>query len=807
MTDLEPRREGAEHRRATVPAAPAGDLTAPDAGERPVEQARAVEGRRDDPIADPARLAALYATRLLDENVVELFDTLARVAGYALGAPVALVNLLTERVQVPKGRFLRGPGAQLELPVDIEEAYCRLVVAENGPLIITDARQHPGVRDNSTTLAGIASYAAAPIRTEDGHVLGTVCVADFAPRPWSADDVTVLESLATVASGEVALRRRAADVLDDTVAALRRSEARFRAALAASPLTVFEQDRALRYTWVHNARSGIADAGVTGRSDPELFSGRDLEQLLALKLRVLETGRGARGEVLLHDARGAELWFDLICEPVRDAAGEVSGITCAAIEITARKHAEAERQRLLERAEAAQVAAERAARVKSEVLATMSHEIRTPLNAIMGYGELLDLGIAGPVTDRQREYLSRLSESSRHLLTLIDDVLDLAKLDAERMAVAREEHAAADAVHAALALVAPQAAAKRLHVREGCAPARAPDAPRYLGDEQRVRQVLVNLLSNAVKFTEREGTVTVTCTASETGPPDVPLSTGGVWTAIAVSDTGIGIEPEQHDAVFEPFVQASQGKTRTYGGTGLGLAISRRIARLMGGDLTLRSAPGEGSTFTLWLPGTVGTRRDEAPPAIAPTLTSAARPWGAEPAGVDAPPRRPSGLAGFMEVGLRLATRAGAVFARVAARLNAEFPDTTRLTRAQLEDHFPALLADVAQLFVVLEEEPSTGWLLSDGMAIQRFVAERHGEQRHQLGWTEHELRRELAILGKELERAATHDEALPATPDDAAHDAVPVLRRVLARVLASAVLGFRRAESAAAEREPVGGD
>jgi hypothetical protein len=125
---------------------------------------------------------------------------------------------------------------------------------------------------------------------------------------------------------------------------------------------------------------------------------------------------------------------------------------------------------------------------------------------------------------------------------------------------------------------------------------------RYVGDEQRVRQIVVNLLSNAVKFTDAGGTITVTCATAEAGPRDAALA-GGPWTTIAVADTGIGIAPDQQAAVFEPFVQASQGKTRTHGGTGLGLAISRRLARLMGGDITLRSDAGAGATFTLWLPG------------------------------------------------------------------------------------------------------------------------------------------------------------------------------------------------------------
>ena len=243
--------------------------------------------------------------------------------------------------------------------------------------------------------------------------------------------------------------------------------------------------------------------------------------------------------------------------------------------------------------------AEAANRVKSEFLANMSHELRTPLNAIIGYGDLLRMGIAGPITDAQRAPLERIQASSTHLLGLIEDVLDLSKIEAGRITVERQPRPIFSVVDAALELVRPQAAKRKLEILNQC---EGKANGRFVGDEDRVRQILVNLLSNAVKFTRPGGAIEVSCGANAEPEPDARLQGQGPWVWIRVADTGIGIASEQLDSVFQPFVQADSGRTRAAEGTGLGLTISRRLARLMDGDLTVESEPGVGSRFTLWLP-------------------------------------------------------------------------------------------------------------------------------------------------------------------------------------------------------------
>jgi PAS domain S-box-containing protein len=253
-----------------------------------------------------------------------------------------------------------------------------------------------------------------------------------------------------------------------------------------------------------------------------------------------------------------------------------------------------ERARLFESEREARREAEGANRAKAEFLATMSHELRTPLNAIGGYAELLELGIHGPVTDAQRVALERIQRSQRHLLGLIAGVLDYSRLEAGAVTYHLADVPVAEAVSEAEVLVAPQLRAKGL----GYAWSGAPPGLCVRADREKLQQILLNLLSNAVKFTHaRDGTagrIEVACAAEGTGP--------GARVRIHVRDTGAGISADKLTHVFEPFVQVDQRLTRPSEGVGLGLAISRDLAHGMGGDLTVESAPGVGSTFTLVLP-------------------------------------------------------------------------------------------------------------------------------------------------------------------------------------------------------------
>jgi signal transduction histidine kinase len=234
--------------------------------------------------------------------------------------------------------------------------------------------------------------------------------------------------------------------------------------------------------------------------------------------------------------------------------------------------------------------ADDANRAKSAFLAVMSHELRTPLNAIAGYVQLLEMGIHGPVTEAQLEALSRVSRSQRHLLRLINDVLNLSKIEAGRVEFVLEAVDLALLMEDVVPMVEPQMLSKGLALEVEITPGAA-----ALADREKVQQIVINLLSNALKFTPVGGRVRVDGERLPGTPARVRLR---------VADTGIGIPPENQTTVFDPFVQVDMSRTRRSEGTGLGLAISRDLARGMGGDLTVESTPDEGSTFTLWLPAT-----------------------------------------------------------------------------------------------------------------------------------------------------------------------------------------------------------
>jgi signal transduction histidine kinase len=262
-------------------------------------------------------------------------------------------------------------------------------------------------------------------------------------------------------------------------------------------------------------------------------------------------------------------------------------------EIEHRKELERRLRESLEReraaradAESAREAAEAANRAKSDFLAVMSHELRTPLNAIAGYSDLLELGVHGPLGDEQREAVSRIRRSGHHLLGLINEVLNYARLESGNARYELADVPVDEVLRSADALVLPQMLAKGLRFDY----ARCDPSVTVRADVEKVQQIVLNLLTNAVKFSERGGSVRIECGVEE-----------GV-VRIRVADTGIGIAPEKLPSIFDPFVQVDTRLTRAQDGVGLGLAISRDLARGMGGDLAAESTPGQGSIFTLTLP-------------------------------------------------------------------------------------------------------------------------------------------------------------------------------------------------------------
>jgi signal transduction histidine kinase len=315
--------------------------------------------------------------------------------------------------------------------------------------------------------------------------------------------------------------------------------------------------------------------------------------------RVRTTGEpwvGRETPVQLQRTPGAPIetrYLDMVFQALADADGTRYGVVAHGSDVTEQVLARREVERLLleserarEEAETARALAERASRAKGEFLAVMSHELRTPLNAIGGYAELMEMGVRGPISAEQRADLARIQASQRHLLGLINQVLNYTRIETGTVRYDMVSVPVAEALAEAEALVVPQVRARGLTcLVGGCDP-----ALRVRADPEKLQQILLNLLTNAIKFTEPGGEVRVECAAR------------GDRVEIAVRDTGIGIASDKLSQVFEPFVQVDQRLTRQNEGVGLGLAISRDLARGMEGDLAAESEPGVGSRFVLTLP-------------------------------------------------------------------------------------------------------------------------------------------------------------------------------------------------------------
>ena len=447
---------------------------------------------------------------------------------------------------------------------------------------------------------------------------------------------------------------------------------------------------------------------------------------------------------------------------------------------------EAQQEELRERTEAAehaQMIAERARAeanaanaAKSQFLATMSHELRTPLNAIVGYAELLHLELSGPLNDAQRGYLERLQASGGHLLGLISDILDLAKIDAGGMVIRAERGSVAQAIEASVSVVLAQATQRGVALSS----LRSDADAHYVGDSARITQILLNLLSNAVKFTEPGGRIEVASAREAAAPSDARLMGEGPWVKITVADTGIGIAPEMQATVFDPFVQVDGGRTRSAGGTGLGLAISRRLARLMGGDLTLESTLGSGSSFTLWLPSPArapGSGDEE------PAATRAAR------AQRGAAEHRAHGL---RDIGVSLREELEPILESFIARIraDAEFVNLRRTSQPLLEDHTLAFLADIAQSLVVADQAAALDPLnTADSASIMRVIADLHGRQRRRLGWTEAQVGRGYTLL---LDELTTRLQRYDAAPSKDVGLALGMIRGMVAQARTTSLAAFR---------------
>jgi PAS domain S-box-containing protein len=321
----------------------------------------------------------------------------------------------------------------------------------------------------------------------------------------------------------------------------------------------------------------------SGMHSAEFF--RDIDQTLA-------AGRIWSGRIISRNQAGDLVHLDTTLAPIGNESGQVTHHVAVKRDVSERVQRELALEETNLALRKARDAALQSNRAKSEFLANMSHELRTPLNAIIGYGELLLEDAEAASEDALSADLKKILSAARHLLALINDVLDMSKIEAGKMEIEVQEFELAALLHSVRDYVLPLAERRNnaLEIEIGDAP------ERVVYDQQKLRQILINLTSNACKFTS-DGRVRVAAANDESG-----------WLTLSVTDTGIGMSAEQLSRLFRPFMQADSSMTRRYGGTGLGLAISQRFCEMMGGRIDVASSLGNGSTFTLRLPQSMPRR-------------------------------------------------------------------------------------------------------------------------------------------------------------------------------------------------------
>ena len=503
-------------------------------------------------------------------------------------APPALCTILLLDID---GRHLR-VGAAPSLPDPYNQAIdgleigpsvgsCGTAAYRRQPVIVSDIATDPlfeGPRDFVLSF-GLRACWSMPVLDEHGTVLGTVAMYYREKREPTGRDWGLLEPAARLIRLALAQQRKKDE--------LREAEARWRIAADATCLGTFDIDLATGDSHWSDQFKAILGLTPGAPLDRERLAaamcGEERARFAAAFEEWLRSASGAacggHHRVERFDD-GAERWIVVTGRLLLTPEGKPYRAIGTCSDITEQKRHEADLA-------AAKSEAERVSRTKSEFLANMSHEIRTPLNAILGFSEMIKDALMGPVADRYRSYAADIHSSGQYLLKLINDVLDLSKIEADRLELYEEPVEIAEVVDACRRLTDERAKAGQVAV----AVELAPGLPSIFADAIRLKQVVLNLLTNAIKFTPAGGQVKVSAGLR---------ADDGV--SIVVEDTGIGMKVDDIPLALEPFQQIDSTVSRRYEGTGLGLPLAKRLVERHGGMLRIASEPGVGTTVTIILP-------------------------------------------------------------------------------------------------------------------------------------------------------------------------------------------------------------
>ena len=589
------------------------------------------------------RLRVLRATELLDTEPEDDFDRLTRLAARVFKVPIALVSLVDANRQFFKSSCGLPDSLAAERESPLTHSLCQFVVEDEAPLAITDARTDPRYQNSGAVRDWkIVAYLGVPIFDGDNKaVIGSLCVLDTKPRRWTLDDIVVLTDLSQSVMAEIRLRAQ--------IRTARETQAKLNRAVRGSRDGLWEWNVVTDELFVSpqsKAMLGYDDAEVPNTTDGwrNLLYKDDYAPTVVAVQNFVDCCRTSDTELLpdfpltmgkdteknptdfeleyrMNHKDGSLRWIYSRGYAYRGDNGEVLLMSGSHTDITERKRSEislqAQTKALKTQSETLKTQAIElektrdyaisSARAKSQFLANMSHEIRTPMNGVIGMVSLITETV---LTNEQREYLRTIRSSSESLMAIINDVLDLSKIESGNLELEETPFVLRTVVEEASELLMPKIREKGLELACSVSPSLP---PVFRGDPGRLRQILLNIGMNAAKFTETGHIeIAVLADAKAANERDDVIA-----LRFVIADTGIGISPDRQTAIFDSFTQADVATTRQYGGTGLGLSISRQLAQRMGGDISLASTVGTGSTFTVDVPLFVETNEDTAAMVIA----------------------------------------------------------------------------------------------------------------------------------------------------------------------------------------------
>ncbi|PSB51421.1 PAS domain-containing protein, partial [Chamaesiphon polymorphus] len=483
---------------------------------------------------------------------------------------------------------------------------------------------------NATIIASLQgeSYLSVAIRDFEGNIFGNLGIIDTKPLPA---DISAWQFIIQLFADRIAAEiKRQADESE-----LRKRQQQIEAFIDNSSAAMYLKDFEGRYLLVNQTCTDLMDGNlhlILGHTDYDIFPLEIANRSRETDLAIMRSGLASTLEELVIHPDGTEHTYISNKFALIDEDGKPYGLGGVSTDITDRKQAEEIVRQTNLQLEATIEELQEATHLKDEFLATMSHELRTPLNAILGMSEALLEQVYGSLNPKQLNSISTIEQSGEHLLSLINDILDVSKISAGKLELNISEVSIAELCRSSLTLVKPQAIKKQIQLDT--------DLPTHLDlitvDERRMRQVLINLLNNAVKFTPQGGLVKLSVWAQPLSPMLASEHPQDYCLCFAVSDTGIGISEVDRSKLFQPFIQIDSRLARKYQGTGLGLVLVKQITELHGGQITVDSEVDRGSCFTVMLPQTYrlsgatdpdGDRRPEFAAVDRPHL----EPWKAPP--------------------------------------------------------------------------------------------------------------------------------------------------------------------------------